>query len=193
MVYGPWDERKARGGEARGLRVTCHRFPEAKLAEPCPFLPFPRRAERLLRFYEGRKDPEILLSKLRMEKRGQVPAVHGATLRVPFRDFPTVGFVRSRKSYSLLNPSGIARPAVAGFAVILTAKSHAVGTTASRHSQDGCVPMHDSAVPLPGSSERPGSSKNKPDLRAPEITTPRQALSPMVPSSGRSGMPGSSR
>ena len=25
---------KQRGGEARGLRVTCHRFPEAKLAEP---------------------------------------------------------------------------------------------------------------------------------------------------------------
>ena len=30
-----WSERKARGGEARGLRVTCHRFPGAKLAEPC--------------------------------------------------------------------------------------------------------------------------------------------------------------
>ena len=28
---------KQRGGEARGLRVTCHRFPEAKLAEPYSF------------------------------------------------------------------------------------------------------------------------------------------------------------
>ena len=34
---GPWDKSKARDGEARGLRVTCHRFPGAKLAEPCPF------------------------------------------------------------------------------------------------------------------------------------------------------------
>ncbi len=40
------------------------------------------------------------------------------------------------------------RPAGVGFAVILTAKSKAVGTTASRHSQDGCVPMHDSDVAL---------------------------------------------
>ena len=28
-------KRKVKGGEARGLRVTCHRFPGAKLAEPC--------------------------------------------------------------------------------------------------------------------------------------------------------------
>ena len=44
------------------------------------------------------------------------------------------------------------RPASAGFAVILTAKSKAVGTTASRHSQDGCVPIHDSEVALLPSS-----------------------------------------
>ena len=54
---------------------------------------------------------KVRLSKLRMEKRGQVPAVQGAALRVPFRDFPAVGFVRSRKSSSLLNLSGIWRPA----------------------------------------------------------------------------------
>ena len=95
-----------------------------------------------------RKAPEILLSKLRMEKRGQVPAVHGATLRVPFRDFPTVGFVRSRTSSSLLILSGIWRVAGAGFAVILTAKSKAVGTTGSRHSQDDRVTIHDSEVAL---------------------------------------------
>ena len=111
--------------------------------------PSPEWAERSLRFDEGRKAPEIRLSKLRIEKRGQVPAVHGATLRVPFRDFPAVGFVWSRTSSSLLNLSGIWRPAGAGFAVILTAKSKAVGTTASRHSQDGCVPIHDSEVALP--------------------------------------------
>ena len=57
-----------RGGEALGLRVTCHRFPEAKLAERCPF-------PRMGRTLADRKAPEILLSKLRMEKRGQVPAV----------------------------------------------------------------------------------------------------------------------
>ena len=44
--------------------------------------------------------------------------------------------------------SGIGRPAGAGFAVILTAKSKAVGTTASRHSQDGCVPILDLEVAL---------------------------------------------
>ena len=66
-------------------------------------------AERSLRLDEGRKAPEILLSKLRNEKREQVPAVHGATLRVPFRDFPDIGFVRSRKNSSLLNLSGIGR------------------------------------------------------------------------------------
>ena len=32
---------------------------------------------------------------------------HGATLRVPFWDFPVVDFVRSRKNSSLLNFSGI--------------------------------------------------------------------------------------
>ena len=59
--------------------------------------PSPGWAERSLRFDEGRKAPEIRLSKLRIEKREQVTAVHGATLRVPFRDFPAVGFVRARK------------------------------------------------------------------------------------------------
>ncbi len=124
--------------------MTCHRFPGAKLAEPCPFL----QDGPSVRVDEVLKAPEILLSKLRIKKRGQVPAVHGATFRVPFRDFPAVGLVSSRKSSSALNLSGFWRPAGAGFAVILTAKSNAVGTTASRHSQDGCVPIHDSEVAL---------------------------------------------
>ena len=97
-IPSPWGERKAKGGEARGLRVTCHRFPGASLLSRALS---PSWAERSLRFDEGRKTPEIRLSKLRIKKRGQVPAVHGATLRVPFRDYPAVGFVRSGKREKL--------------------------------------------------------------------------------------------
>ncbi len=46
------------------------------------------------------KVPEIRLSKLRMEKQDKSPAVHGATLRVPFRDLPAVWFREERENFS---------------------------------------------------------------------------------------------
>ena len=62
--------------------------------------------------------------------------------------FPSCWFSEEQEQFSLLNFSDIWRPASPGFAVILTAKIKAVGTTASQHSQDDCVPIHDSEVAL---------------------------------------------
>ena len=52
-IRSPRIERSAKDGEARGLRVTCHRFPRAKLAEafPSPRAPQNTLIERKQSFF----------------------------------------------------------------------------------------------------------------------------------------------
>ena len=62
-------------------------------------------------------------------------------------------------------------PAGAGFAVILTAMQTAVGTTAGRHSRDGCVPGSSCVSPARTQACGPKTQGNA-DARDSEATWP---------------------